>query len=290
MAPDRKLGSFLPEDDIPVRLLTGRTITLKVQRAAYILTRPSFLLWIVTVAVLTFPLTRGIRTAGASMPFSLAIWVAACCLSVLVFYACMYIALIFWVQPMNRGLYSLALSLASIGITAILCLALFRMTGTFAFDTATEYFGNVVLFSLAFELGFTLFVYFLRDRLIGVFESRTAFPAETLVFGRHSFAADEVLYAAAENQYARIVTTRGDVLVVASLSAIESRTAPGTALRIHRSYLVWVEAVDQASDAGGHFRLVMRNGDVLPVSRRRFRAVAARFPARDAGPGEARLP
>lgn len=102
----------------------------------------------------------------------------------------------------------------------------------------------------------------------------------------------EVLYAEAQGDYARLHSSSGTHLVRTSLTALEKGWRDAGFIRIHRGFLVAVDAVSEIRIEAG--QTCVRLGDqVLPVSRRHVRqvrdalvrqALARRPEAKAAGP------
>ncbi|MFE9647147.1 LytR/AlgR family response regulator transcription factor [Streptomyces sp. NPDC006365] len=82
----------------------------------------------------------------------------------------------------------------------------------------------------------------------------------------------EVLYAEAQGDYARLHSSSGTHLVRTSLTALEKGWRDAGFIRIHRGFLVAVDAVSEIRIEAG--QTCVRLGDqVLPVSRRHVRQV-----------------
>ncbi|WP_035839373.1 LytR/AlgR family response regulator transcription factor [Kitasatospora azatica] len=81
---------------------------------------------------------------------------------------------------------------------------------------------------------------------------------------------DQVLYAEAHGDYARLYTGSGSHLVRISLSALEERWGPRGFVRIHRRHLVALRAVQELQTESGNLT-VRVGGELLAVSRRNTR-------------------
>lgn len=93
----------------------------------------------------------------------------------------------------------------------------------------------------------------------------------------------DVKYVEAHGDYARLVTGDGRHLVRVSLALLEEQWAPAGFVRIHRRWLVPLDAIDEVRTDGG--RVSVRVGDaVLQVSRRHTRELRDRL-VRSARPG-----
>jgi DNA-binding LytR/AlgR family response regulator len=90
--------------------------------------------------------------------------------------------------------------------------------------------------------------------------------------GRTRFVArDDVRYAAASGDYARLHTLDADHLVRVPLAVLEERWASAGFFRIHRGYLVSLRAVTELRQVTGKGTVVVVDGRELPVSRRQAR-------------------
>jgi DNA-binding LytR/AlgR family response regulator len=93
----------------------------------------------------------------------------------------------------------------------------------------------------------------------------------------------DVRYVEAHGDYARLVTNDGRHLVRVSLALLEEQWASAGFVRIHRRWLVPLDAIDEVRTDGG--RVSVRVGDaVLQVSRRHTRELRDRL-VRSARPG-----
>jgi DNA-binding LytR/AlgR family response regulator len=93
----------------------------------------------------------------------------------------------------------------------------------------------------------------------------------------------DVKYVEAHGDYARLVTENGRHLVRVSLALLEEQWAAAGFVRIHRRWLVPLDAIDEVRTDGG--RVSVRVGDaVLQVSRRHTRELRDRL-VRSAKPG-----
>ncbi|MGT2463974.1 LytR/AlgR family response regulator transcription factor [Sinomonas atrocyanea] len=78
---------------------------------------------------------------------------------------------------------------------------------------------------------------------------------------------DEVAFVQAQGDYARLHTPEGSYLVRVPLTDLERQWGAAGFVRIHRSYLVAMDAVQQLR-LGGPQPTVLAGGSELPVSRR----------------------
>jgi hypothetical protein len=76
-----------------------------------------------------------------------------------------------------------------------------------------------------------------------------------------------VLRMVVENQYLRVTTETGEEVIRCSLGQAEQLVAAGTGLRIHRSYWIARDQIDELFFENGNPRLKTTAGEVLPVSR-----------------------
>ena len=88
---------------------------------------------------------------------------------------------------------------------------------------------------------------------------------------------DDVDYIEADDVYAGVHARGRRHLVRTSLDALEERLDPSRFIRVHRSYIVAASSVTAIRRAGTRCELVLRNGVVLPVSRRRQARLSAAF-------------
>lgn len=109
---------------------------------------------------------------------------------------------------------------------------------------------------------------------------RTTRPALTLLAnsnrGTRVIPAAEVEWIEGANHYARVWHQARGHLVRESLDALEGRLAMAGFIRVHRSALVRlgaIERLDRRVDTDA--RIVLRSGAALPVARRRLAQVAA---------------
>jgi two-component system LytT family response regulator len=91
---------------------------------------------------------------------------------------------------------------------------------------------------------------------------------------------DTVDYIEADDVYAAVVVRGKRHLVRRSLDALEQSLDPAAFARIHRSYIARVDRVAAVRRRDDRMELVLTDGAVLPVSRRRRAAVAALFGGR----------
>jgi DNA-binding LytR/AlgR family response regulator len=79
---------------------------------------------------------------------------------------------------------------------------------------------------------------------------------------------DEIIWIEAQDYCVMIRSTRGNHLVRASLTALESRLPPATFVRTHRTAIVNLQHVSETDDRDG-LRLVMSDKSHVGVSRSR---------------------
>ncbi|TDE00505.1 LytR/AlgR family response regulator transcription factor [Jiangella asiatica] len=80
----------------------------------------------------------------------------------------------------------------------------------------------------------------------------------------------DVAYVTAQGDYARLHTRDGSHLLRVPLATLEERWAGAGFVRIHRSYLVALGAIDELRVDAGRYSVVIA-GTTLPVSRRHTR-------------------
>lgn len=95
----------------------------------------------------------------------------------------------------------------------------------------------------------------------------TRFPIKTR--GRVVFvSADEVSWISAERDYVCLHTAQRSYLVRERIGELEEQLAPEGFVRVHRSALVRVEAIDQLQDLGdGRYLVHLADGSELRMSR-----------------------
>lgn len=79
--------------------------------------------------------------------------------------------------------------------------------------------------------------------------------------------ASEVLCLRMEDHYVRVYTRSGSRLVLATLGQAIAAVAPREGLRVHRSWWVARDGVDQVKIEGRNLRLRLTNGVEAPVAR-----------------------
>jgi DNA-binding LytR/AlgR family response regulator len=89
---------------------------------------------------------------------------------------------------------------------------------------------------------------------------------------------DDVAFVQAQGDYARLHTAEGSYLVRVPLSDLERQWGSSGFVRIHRSYLVAMDAVQQLR-LGGSQPTVVAAGSELPVSRRSLPGLRERLAA-----------
>jgi two-component system LytT family response regulator len=91
--------------------------------------------------------------------------------------------------------------------------------------------------------------------------------------------AGEIIWIETEDDHAVLHAVSGRHRVRQSLTALEARLDAGSFARVHRSAVVRLDQVREVRIDDGETALVLRDGSVLPVSRRRAAAVKARLSA-----------
>jgi two-component system, LytTR family, response regulator LytT len=89
---------------------------------------------------------------------------------------------------------------------------------------------------------------------------------------------DEIKYVQAQGDYARLHTAEASYLIRVPLNDLEQQWEDAGYLRIHRSYLVAMNQVQQVRLAAGKASVLI-NGAELPVSRRHLPAVRDKLEA-----------
>jgi len=84
----------------------------------------------------------------------------------------------------------------------------------------------------------------------------------------------QLLYFAAEDGSTRLVTQSASYWMDLTLNDLERRLDPARFFRISRSALIWLNAVVKVNSlTGGSGEVVLKNGQRLEVTRRRFRGL-----------------
>jgi two-component system, LytTR family, response regulator LytT len=89
---------------------------------------------------------------------------------------------------------------------------------------------------------------------------------------------DEIRYVQAQGDYARLHTAEASYLVRVPLNDLEQQWASAGYVRIHRSYLVAMDKIDQVKLHAGRAAVVV-GGTELPVSRRALPGLRERLAA-----------
>lgn len=103
-------------------------------------------------------------------------------------------------------------------------------------------------------------------------------PSLTVREGRRmrSVPIDQIHWVEAANQYAKLHTDDGAMLLSQSLSSLARQLDPQRFFRVHRSALVNVARIRElCTDASGQRSVALADGTCLPVSRRRRAALIA---------------
>ena len=85
----------------------------------------------------------------------------------------------------------------------------------------------------------------------------------------------ELLYLKAELHYLAVVTSAGRSLVLYNLRDAITELAPDAGIQCHRSYWVARDQVEALRRQGRQGELLMKNGDIVPISRRSLAEVEA---------------
>lgn len=112
------------------------------------------------------------------------------------------------------------------------------------------------------------------DRVV---RSRSAGPARFLARkGTHYLVVDEtrVLFFASEDGVTRLVAENGQYWMDPTLNELEQRLDPTRFFRISRASLINMNAISEVHPVcGGSGEVLLKNGQHLEVSRRRYRAL-----------------
>ncbi len=115
------------------------------------------------------------------------------------------------------------------------------------------------------------------DDLNQVIRGRRTGPARFLVKNASRYlviSESKVLYFSSEGGLTRLVAEASHYWMDPTLNEVEQRLDPGRFFRISRSALVNLNAISEVHpQAGGSGEVLLKNGQVLEVSRRRFRGL-----------------
>lgn len=157
----------------------------------------------------------------------------------------------------------------------------FSVTGFNMIAFVWQVFQGVALYSIVAAGSYALWY---RERLI-LAEARSSTPADAprqrlLIRTDDEFAnvdADAIVWIAAQDDYSELVTEKRRVLIRKSLGALEAMLPADRFLRIHRSAIVNLDAVEQVEPAGnGRLSLHMKNGETVTSSRAGAKALRER--------------
>ena len=87
--------------------------------------------------------------------------------------------------------------------------------------------------------------------------------------------AGELLALSSEDHYLRVHTTAGQGLILCSLATALEELSPSRGRRVHRSHWVAASAVRSVHRRDGQWRLELRSGEEIPVSRAHVAALKA---------------
>ncbi len=101
--------------------------------------------------------------------------------------------------------------------------------------------------------------------------SETSYPDRMLVSKGSKLVAvkmDEIIWVAADGDYCRLVTAeKGNFLSQYGIGKLEDKLDPQRFLRVHRSSIVNLDAIEEIFRAGHGYDIRMNNGEVVHVSR-----------------------
>jgi DNA-binding LytR/AlgR family response regulator len=81
--------------------------------------------------------------------------------------------------------------------------------------------------------------------------------------------ANEIEWLQAQGNYVNLRVRSRDYPLRSTMAAIESRLDPAQFVRVHRSYIVRLDQVQEIEPTeGGDARITMKDGSVVPCSRR----------------------
>jgi len=80
----------------------------------------------------------------------------------------------------------------------------------------------------------------------------------------------EITYLQADSNYCNVYTQDGKrIMVTKTLNSLEKMIDPKVFMRIHRSYTANINCIKKISSEDGGFDVILLDGSILPVSRRR---------------------
>lgn len=180
-------------------------------------------------------------------------------------------------------------SLAHIGMMATLRELVFAIAGQDYVHAASEGLMGVIVYEyakdlpiyVAFSVVILLYRYFKKPVSATSPENQPATINKILVkHGKADKALDlaSVDWFQAASNYVRVFASGEEYLTRDTLSAIEKKLAAGPFLRVHRSFVVNLEQIEEIAplESGGH-RLALKGGAHIPVGRRYRDALYARI-------------
>ncbi|MTI03388.1 LytTR family DNA-binding domain-containing protein [Roseibium sp. RKSG952] len=91
-----------------------------------------------------------------------------------------------------------------------------------------------------------------------------------LIHSVPSALGDDIIHLHAQDHYVEIVTTEGRALLSEQFGDCLDKLENLNGLQCHRSHWISLEHVDSVSRKGSAYTCKMSNGDLVPVSRRRY--------------------
>ncbi|MEM9967078.1 MAG: LytTR family DNA-binding domain-containing protein [Pseudomonadota bacterium] len=136
----------------------------------------------------------------------------------------------------------------------------------------------VAMITISAALGLALYQAFALPSVRLDLTARKAFwfskhPASPLMrlLPHHLRAA--VVRIEAANQYSIVWTTAGQTMLRLTLKELEAMVPEGKGLRVHRSHWASFDCMAGVRFQNGNPRLLLKNGDVIPVSRAKLRLI-----------------
>lgn len=134
-----------------------------------------------------------------------------------------------------------------------------------------EWYGQVLAITTPLVVGQALLSTRSRGQQAMVTATARSLPPASLL----GIPPSEVLCLRMEDHYVRVYTPSGSRLVLATLGQAIAAAAPREGLRVHRSWWVARDAVDQVMIDGRNLRLRLTNGVEAPVARSAVAALRA---------------
>ena len=91
--------------------------------------------------------------------------------------------------------------------------------------------------------------------------------------GTHTLRLDELIFIETDRHIQKFVTTKGIYTIYAKLDELEKELSEYGVVRIHQSFLVNLQFVDQINN----YKMLLKNGKELSVTKQRYGEVKKQF-------------